>query len=397
MFNAFRGTMSTLPFHRLWMAGTVAAVLALALWMALTLRIPGAQAAVLAELTASNDGPTELGDSTNFIATITGGSASAYAWDFGDGSSGTGITTSHTYTESGIYTATVVATTMTNSLSATTTVFVGDAVVDVVNNRFSPANVDIPQGGQVVWVLRQGFHSVTADDGSFNQPAGNDWPPFVHTFTDTGTVDYHCTVHANMTGTVTVQSPVAGLTATNDGPKEVNAPVNFTATITGGTSVSYTWDFGDGGVGSGITTTHSYTESGVYTATVVAANATNSLSATTKVFVGDAVVDVVNNRFSPRDVTIPVGGNVVWVLQEGFHSVTADDGSFDQPAGNDWPPFIHPFDSVGITPYHCTVHGASGGVGMSGSVIVTDAGDEFTGMLLPDIRKNLIAARSSQR
>ena len=236
MFNAFRGTISTLPFHRLWMAGTVAAVLALALWMALTLRIPGAQAAVLAELTASNDGPTELGDSTNFTATITGGSASAYAWDFGDGSSGTGITTSHTYTESGIYTATVVATTMTNSLSATTTVFVGDAVVDVVNNRFSP-----------------------------------------------------------------------------------------------------------------------------------------------------------------RDVTIPVGGNVVWVLQEGFHSVTADDGSFDQPAGNDWPPFIHPFDSVGITLYHCTVHGASGGVGMSGSVIVTDEGDEFTGMLLPDIRKNLIAARSSQR
>jgi plastocyanin len=209
MFNAFRGTKSTIPFHRILMAGSIAVVLVLGLWVALMPRVSGVQAKVLAELTASNNGPTELGDSTSFTATITGGSASAYAWSFGDGNNGTGITTTHTYTQSGVYTATVVATTVTNSLTATAKVFVGDAVVDVLNNRFSPRDVTVPVGGKVVWVLREGFHSVTADDGSFNQPAGNDWPPFIHTFNSAGTTPYHCTVHGasggvGMSGSVIV-------------------------------------------------------------------------------------------------------------------------------------------------------------------------------------------------
>ncbi|MGL4651244.1 MAG: hypothetical protein ACRC1H_17695, partial [Caldilineaceae bacterium] len=69
--------------------------------------------------------------------------------------------------------------------------------------------------GTVVWVLKEGFHSVTADDGSFEQPAGTNWPPFVHTFAtaaslDATTVQYHCTVHGfSMSGTVTISDPLA--------------------------------------------------------------------------------------------------------------------------------------------------------------------------------------------
>ena len=72
------------------------------------------------------------------------------------------------------------------------------------------AIVTFAPGGTVVWVLRNGTHSVTADDGSFNRPPGDDWPPFVHTFAGTAaaqaaTVTYHCTVHGiGMSGTVTI-------------------------------------------------------------------------------------------------------------------------------------------------------------------------------------------------
>jgi uncharacterized repeat protein (TIGR01451 family) len=86
------------------------------------------------------------------------------------------------------------------------------------------------------------------------------------------------------TVTITVTDrTVAGLTASNDSPTEVGQPVNFTAAITQGTNVSYTWDFGDGHTGTGSAPAHTYAMTGTYTAIVTAANTVNSLTATTEV------------------------------------------------------------------------------------------------------------------
>jgi uncharacterized repeat protein (TIGR01451 family) len=60
-------------------------------------------------LTASNDSPTTLGGTTAFSATTTDGDITEYVWDFGDGNTGTGATTEHTYNAIGTYTATVTA------------------------------------------------------------------------------------------------------------------------------------------------------------------------------------------------------------------------------------------------------------------------------------------------
>lgn len=73
-------------------------------------------------LTASNDGPTELGSLTTFTATIETGTNVTYTWDFGDGSSGSGPVTTHTYAAVGSYTATVTATNSAGSVEATTEV-----------------------------------------------------------------------------------------------------------------------------------------------------------------------------------------------------------------------------------------------------------------------------------
>jgi PKD repeat protein len=88
------------------------------------------------------------------------------------------------------------------------------------------------------------------------------------------------------TVTITVTDrTVAGLTAANDGPTGAGQPVNFTASITQGTNVSYTWAFGDGITGIGRTPDHTYTTAGPYTAVVTAANSANVLTATTTVTV----------------------------------------------------------------------------------------------------------------
>lgn len=73
-------------------------------------------------LAAFNSSPTISGDATLFTATIAAGTNVSYAWDFGDNSAGTGITTTHTYTRGRMYVATVTASNATNLVTATTTV-----------------------------------------------------------------------------------------------------------------------------------------------------------------------------------------------------------------------------------------------------------------------------------
>ncbi len=79
-----------------------------------------------------------------------------------------------------------------------------------------------------------------------------------------------------------------------------------------------------------------------------------------------------NNTFTPREVTIRKDGTVTWTNMGGFHDVTFDDGSFQQPPQPLPIPWTvaRTFPSKGTFAYYCSVHGAPGGVGMSGVVRV---------------------------
>lgn len=85
------------------------------------------------------------------------------------------------------------------------------------------------------------------------------------------------------------------------------------------------------------------------------------------------VVEIQDNRFAGDEITVPVGTTVVWEQVGSFaHTVTADDRSFDSGTMRDGSSFSHTFDEPGSYPYFCEFHGAAGGVGMSGVVIVTE-------------------------
>lgn len=254
-------------------------------------------AAPITGLTASNDGPKDRNETITFTATSTGGDVDSYAWDFGDGTTGGGITTTHAYTRSGIFTATVVATNVVGDRSASTEVKVGSTLV--------------------------------------------------------------------------------GLTVTNNSPKTPDGQIDFLAQLASGQADTFVWDYGDGQ--GGTLPGHTYAAAGVYTATVVASSAINTLTATTTVYIGDQVVFVQSNFYSPGETTVRPGGKVVWGLADGTHSVTAVDGSFNQPAGSNWPPFMVTFQTPGTYEYFCTVHGKDA---MSGKIIVEGAAD---GLRLPNI------------
>jgi plastocyanin len=61
-------------------------------------------------------------------------------------------------------------------------------------------------GTRVTWTNRQADiqHTVTAGDGSFGSDPLSTGASFSHVFTVAGTYAYHCSIHTDMTGTVTV-------------------------------------------------------------------------------------------------------------------------------------------------------------------------------------------------
>ncbi|MCX6044964.1 MAG: endo-1,3-alpha-glucanase family glycosylhydrolase [Chloroflexi bacterium] len=71
--------------------------------------------------------------------------------------------------------------------------------------------------------------------------------------------------------------------AGNNSPTIAGEPTLLSATLSDCMDAAYTWDFGDGTLGSGADVTHTYAAAGLYTATVTAANSTTTLTATTMV------------------------------------------------------------------------------------------------------------------
>jgi plastocyanin len=87
------------------------------------------------------------------------------------------------------------------------------------------------------------------------------------------------------------------------------------------------------------------------------------------------LVGAEGNQFSPAELTIEVGDTVNWLWPPGSegHNVVPDDADSPPPSGAPagYPKFhSFRFELPGIYHYHCTVHGAADGVGMSGTVTV---------------------------
>ncbi|MBJ6360621.1 stalk domain-containing protein [Paenibacillus sp. GCM10012307] len=82
-----------------------------------------------------------------------------------------------------------------------------EVLVDVLDDKFTPAHIKVTRGTTVTWILKGSMmHTVTSYDGVMNgiiEPNGN--KRFSYTFNDTGVTSYFCMVHPYMTGSVTVE------------------------------------------------------------------------------------------------------------------------------------------------------------------------------------------------
>jgi PKD repeat protein len=239
-------------------------------------------------LTAINDSPTGLGGLTTLTATITAGTGVSYLWDFGDETMGMGQVATHVYPTIGVYTAVVTASNNLGSVMTTTMVTIVESEIGGLT-----ATNDSPTAFGALTTLTATITSgmnVTYD-WNFGDGITGTGDIVTHIYPEVGV--YEAVVTAtNETSLVTATTsvtitevPIEGLSAVNDSPTILGNMTTLTATVIAGSNVIYTWDFGDGSTGSGMVVMHTYTETGVYTATVTATNSEGNQVATTTVVI----------------------------------------------------------------------------------------------------------------
>lgn len=84
-------------------------------------------------------------------------------------------------------------------------------------------------------------------------------------------------------------------------------------------------------------------------------------------------ITITDNQFTPQSVTVGVGDTVVWTDNGSLiHTVTADAGSFNSGPIAVGQQFSATFNQPGVYPYHDNAYGSAGGVGMSGTITVSN-------------------------
>ncbi|HEU5379255.1 MAG TPA: right-handed parallel beta-helix repeat-containing protein [Ktedonobacteraceae bacterium] len=82
-------------------------------------------------------------------------------------------------------------------------------------------------------------------------------------------------------------------------------------------------------------------------------------------------INLTYDSFSPKEMHIKAGQTVTWTNNGQIpHTVTADDGSFDSGELSVGQTYSHTFTKPGRYAYYCRMHGAAGGYGMAGVLIV---------------------------
>ncbi len=210
------------------------------------------------------------------------GTITSYAWNFGDGGTGSGVSRYHQFAAPGTYT---VSLTVTDDDGATDTE-IHTIQVGSINQspvaafNFSPTN---PLVGS--WVQFNGSASsdpdgtITSYAWNFGDGGTGSGVSRYHQFAAPGTYTVSLTVtdddgatdteiHTIQVGSIN-QSPVAAFT-TPPSPG-VSEWVRFDGSASydpDGSISTYAWNFGDGGTGSGVTPYHRFAAPGTYTVTL---------------------------------------------------------------------------------------------------------------------------------
>ena len=88
--------------------------------------------------------------------------------------------------------------------------------VSIKGFAFNPPNATVTPGTTVTWVNDdQAPHTATANDGAFDSGTLQPGQSYSFVFDKPGTYAYHCNIHPDMTGTITVSGASASASASS--------------------------------------------------------------------------------------------------------------------------------------------------------------------------------------
>jgi gliding motility-associated-like protein len=289
--------------------------------------------------------------------------ATSYQWDFGDNTSSTLDTPSHTYTTAGNFTVRMIAYNP-NACKERDTVFMHVTVLNTgVNPNFNFNKVDScgPYTGNFVNT------STTAATG----PSTYFWDfgdgttstlqnPPLHVFPDTGCYNVMLVMNnpnaCNSPDTIIKKicyidvDVTAGFTM----PDSLCINTKFTVNNTSKNAQTYSWNFGDGNTSTVISPTHTYTAPGTYTVRLIVNNPAGCVPRDTfskQVFVSDNYVDAKFN-YKKIDTCDPFSASFenisVFGTTSGAHIFTKFLWNFgDGSTSNLATPGVHTFPDTG--------------------------------------------------
>jgi PKD repeat protein len=234
-----------------------------------TINVTVNPAPVVAFSTATTGGCAPF--TVSFTNTTTG--SPSYNWSFGDGGTSTSTAPSHTYTASGAYTVTLIATQGSCGDTLVRTNYI--QVSPAPTAAFTPGATAVCLGDAVAFTdgSSSGGGTIVSYQWNFGDGGTSSGTNVSHTYASAGTFNVTLTVSTGACQDDTViavnvnPAPVAAFSTT---ATSGCAPLTISFTNTTGGSPSYSWDFGDGGTSATGSPTHTYTATGTYTVTLIA-------------------------------------------------------------------------------------------------------------------------------
>lgn len=209
----------------------------------------------------------------SFTNSSTGPGVLSYQWLFGDGNTSVLQNPVHSYATGGNYTVTLIVSSSSGCVD--TVLSASPVVIGGITTSFnSPANVCVnaPANFTLTSLPSPGTISWNFGDGNTSTQA---FPTHVYTTPGVYTIWMYnsfsnCNDSASATITVNPR-PVADFTSPDTIKCEPSLTSSFQNISTG--AVSWQWDFGDGGTSTLQNPTHTYTNYGNYSVTLIATNA----------------------------------------------------------------------------------------------------------------------------
>jgi gliding motility-associated-like protein len=304
-----------------------------------------------------------------FTSSVVSGASGAvqYLWDFGDGTTGTTANPAHTYTGSGAYNVSLVATNSAGCVSSLTK----NSYIQTTNRPTAGFTVS----GTTACSLpaQVSFTNTSSTAASYNWSFGDGSTATVasptHGYAQPGTYTVRL-IAANGTGcsdtsvqTITVVNNQISANFSAPATACVNSPVQFTNTSVP-TPVGITWHYGDGTTSYDLSPAKIYTAPGTYTVSLTVSNNGCSADKTQAITIFPLPVPVITATPAascnlPMTVSFsgsPSGTAYNWTFGDGGTSTAATP--------------VHTYNAYGSYAATLTLTDAAGCVGTSAPVTV---------------------------